>query len=110
MDWKKIRSGGFRYGLVYAGVTVLVIGFVTRSELAVAALFIVGLMLLLFVFGIGNVRTGDISISGQSYDVDSQLADAHIDQHEYVSFDQKLLFFAIGLAIFGFGGMVVLGG
>ncbi|WP_152043528.1 hypothetical protein [Salinigranum salinum] len=110
MDWKKIGSGGLRYGLIYAGVTVLVVGFITRSEFAVGALFIVGLVLLLFVFGVGDVRTGELLATGESYNVNSQLADAHIDQHQFVSLDQKLLFYGLGLATFGFGAMVILGG
>lgn len=110
MNWKKVIAGVSRYGLVYAGMTVLMVGLATQSELAVAALFIFGLVLLLFVFGVGNVRTGELSTVGGEQNVNNQLADAHIDHHQYVSADQKLFFYGLGLATLGFGAMVVLGG
>lgn len=107
--WKKVGVGGLRYGIIYAGITVLVVGFATRSELAVALLFITGLLILLFVFGVGDVRTGEILAEGGSYDMDSQLADSHVDRHQYVSSDEKLLFFGLGLTLLGFGAMVFIG-
>jgi hypothetical protein len=110
MDWAAGGRRLLRYGGAYAGATVLVVGGATRSELAVAGLFVAGLLLSLVVFVGGGVRTSVPSAGRFGDDVSEQLADTHVDRGRYLPVDGKLLCYGLGLAVFGFGGMVVLGG
>lgn len=110
MRWERAGRAVVRYGVGYAGVTVLVVGGATRSELAVAGLFVAGLVLVGFVFWAGSVRTGVPSAGGYGDDPSEQLADTHVERARYLTADGKLLCYGAGVAVLGFAAMVVLGG
>jgi hypothetical protein len=110
MAWERAGRAALRYGVGYAGATVLVVGGATRSELAVAGLFVVGLVLVGFVLWAGNVRTSVPAAGGYGDGPSEQLVDTHVERGRYLTGDRKLLFYGVGVAVFGFAAMVVLGG
>ena len=96
MEWRRVSRRFLRYGVLYAGVTV---GIVAGVIQALIGLFILGQILILFVFGFGDVRTADAFGTEGVMEPSDSLGDATIDRREALSLDHKLLFYGIGLAI-----------
>jgi hypothetical protein len=99
MEWRRVSRRFLRYGVLYAGVTVGIVAGVIQKTQALIGLFILGQILILFVFGFGDVRTADAFGTEGVMEPSDSLGDATIDRREALSLDHKLLFYGIGLAI-----------
>jgi hypothetical protein len=111
VDWRLIGRAGARYTVAYAGATAALVA-VTGVELLLLGLVLLGLVLLLFVAGgAGSVRMGTAMANAQALGIDGLTTDpAENDEFaEAIDADLKILFYAVGLVVFGFAGMVVLG-
>lgn len=111
VDWRLIKRAGARYTVVYAGATAAVVA-VTGVELLLLGLVLLGLLLLLFVAGgAGSVRMGTAMANAQALGISGMTTDpAENDEFATtIDADLKLLFYAVGLIVFGFVGMVVVG-
>ena len=111
VDWQLITRAGTRYTVVYAGVTAAVVA-VTGQAMLLLGLILLGLLLLLFVAGgAGSVRMGTAMANAQALGITGLTTDP-TENEEFattIDADLKLLFYAVGLIVFGFAGMVVVG-
>ena len=111
VDWELIGRAGTRYTVAYAGGTAAVAA-LTGGELLLLGLVAVGLLLLLFVAGGGGtVRMGTVMTNVMALGINNTTTDPAENEefHETIEADLKLFFYAVGLVVFGFAGMVVLG-
>lgn len=111
LDWQLVGRAGVRYTVVYAGATVGVVS-LTGAALFLLGLAVLGLVLLLFVAGGGgSVRMGTTMANAQSMGISGTTTDPseNAEFHTTIDADLKLLFYAVGLIVFGFVGMIVLG-
>ena len=112
VDWQLVGRAGTRYTLVYGGATAAVVA-VAGQALFMLGLAVLGLALLLFVAGAtGTVRMGTAMANADSPGVAGTTTDPAADDAfaSAIDADLKLLFYAVGLLVFGFAGLVVLGG
>ncbi|MFC4550912.1 MULTISPECIES: hypothetical protein [Halorussus] len=107
MNWRPVADAFVRYSLAYAGLTVLSVALLTRREDVVAALFFAGLILLLFTKGMGDVRVTEPTAGEALHATEDQRT--VIDVHTRLPLGGALFFYGLGLAIFGFGGMALVG-
>ena len=111
VDWELIDRAGARYTVGYAGTTAAVVALV-GVELLLLALVALGLLLLLFVAGGGGtVRMGTVMTNFQAFGIKGTSTDPTENQefHETIEADLKLFFYAVGLIVFGFAGMIAMG-
>ena len=106
MNWRPIADALLRYSLAWAGITVVAVALLTRSEVAVTALFFLGLVIVLVTMGIGDVRATDLTAGEASHETNHR---AVIDLHTRLPIDGVLFFYGLGLVVLGFGGMVLVG-
>lgn len=105
MKWRRISRRFLRYGLLYAGATVGLVAGVTKNIQFLIGLFVLGQILILFVFGFGNVRTADVLGTEGAEEPSDSLGDATISRRQALPLDHKLLFYGIGLTILAFAAM-----
>lgn len=104
MVLQTVLQGALRYSIGYAGATVAVVALLSRSELLLFGLFLVGLLSLLFVVGASEFRViGPVSPEmghgpGQR---------TSITERTVLPFDRALLFYGVGLAVLAMATMVV---
>jgi hypothetical protein len=111
VDWQLVARAGGRYAVAYAGATVAVVALAGRG-LLLLGLVALGLLLLLFVAGGGgNVRMGTAAANAQSMGISGTTTDPTENEefHRAIDADLTLLFYAVGLIVFGFAGMIVVG-
>jgi hypothetical protein len=111
VDWQLVGRAGARYTVAYAGATVAVVALTGRG-LLLLGLVAVGLVLLVFVAGGGgSVRMGTAAANAQAMGISGTSTDPTENEefHQTIDGDLKLLFYAVGLIVFGFAGMVVVG-
>lgn len=111
VNWQLIGRAGARYTLLYGGTTAALLTLVGRPLLLLGLIF-VGLLLLIFVAGgFGTVRMGTSAANAQAMGMQSAVTDPvkNSEFHQTIEADLKLLFYAIGLLVFGFLGMMILG-
>ena len=112
VDWQLIGRAGTRYTLVYGGATAALVASLGQS-LLLLGLVILGFVLLLFVAGgTGTVRMGTAMANADSPGISGTTTDPTDDDAfaSAIEADVKLFFYALGLLVFGFAGMIVLGG
>jgi hypothetical protein len=112
VDWQLVGRAGTRYTLLYGGGTAALVA-LTGQSLFLLGLLVIGLLLLLFTAGgTGSVRMGTAMANADSPGISGTTTDPTADEAfaTAIEADLKLLFYAVGLLIFGFAGMVALGG
>jgi len=108
MDWQALARGVLLYGVGAAGLTVLVIAVVTTGEFPLFALMLSGLVCLLFAFGVSDVRTNHDGGAGGAAEMELPRVDA--SYREKLGADRIMACYGVGLAVFSFAGMTLIGG
>jgi hypothetical protein len=111
VDWQLVGRAGARYTVAYAGATAGVAALI-GVELLLLGLVAFGLLLLLFVAGGGGtVRMGTVMANFQAAGINGTTTDPtqNDEFHETIEADLKIFFYAVGLIVFGFAGMVLVG-
>ncbi len=104
MNKKLVRSaisGIVPAAITFAGV-VYIFGFDSSF-----VLFLIGLVLLLFVGGVGNIRTSGVGGSSHSGRIGSAVVDRNIDQRKKTRWDRYILFYALGLIFLSVGSFLI---
>ena len=110
MNWSLIARCSLRYTLVYAGLTVGAVFALTKSELALLALFGLGLAVLLFALGgTGTVRMGTAMANADSMGLESTIVDPADLQATQLNSDIKFLFYGVGLLVYAAAALVLVG-
>ncbi|WP_435159803.1 hypothetical protein [Haladaptatus sp. DFWS20] len=115
VDWLLIRRSTLRYSLGYALPTVALaagIAVVVQSSILLFAPLVGGAILLLFVLGgTGKVRMGPIGANAESPGLTGTvIAPNENNTHSKpLTSDVKLLFYGLGLCIFGLIALVAVG-
>lgn len=110
MNWSLIARCSLRYTLVYAGLTVGAVFALTESELALLALFGLGLAVLLFALGgTGTVRMGTAMANADSMGLESTIVDPADLQATQLNSDIKFLFYGVGLLVYAAAALVLVG-
>ncbi|WP_158057742.1 hypothetical protein [Halorussus halophilus] len=112
VNWQLIGRCGTRYTVVYGGLTAAVVALL-GSPMLLLGLVCVGLVLLLFVAGgTGEVRMGTAMANADAAGYNTAVVDPVEDdlQAKAMDGDIKLLFYGVGLVVFGFGALVAVAG
>lgn len=106
MDWRLLARGVLLYGVVAAGVTVLLVALVTSGEFPLFALMLVGMVCVLFAVGLSDVRTThDLSDGGGAHEMYFPGVDASLRRR--LPYDWLAVCYGVGLAVFSFAGMTI---
>jgi hypothetical protein len=111
VDWTLVRRAGARYTVAYGGATAGLVA-LTGQGLFLLGVVILGLLLLLFAAGgTGTVRMGTAMANTESVGIAGTFTDPTEDEAfaTAIEADLKLVFYGVGLLVFGFAGMVLVG-
>lgn len=93
-------------GIVLAAITFTSVVFIFGFDSSFI-LFLVGLLLLLFVGGAGNVRTSGVGGPSHRGRIESAVVDRNIDQRKNTRWDRYIIFYALGLIFISVGSLLI---